>query len=270
MLRSKPYRCVLSTALAIAAACAYAAAGDTPVAPAGESMRVEVVSVTGMAQKLVVSDGQKTWKPVRIGDKLGEQTVIRTGFRSRVVLKFADRGEVVVRNATKMGIGEFRNPGGKIRARLGLKYGVVRASVDSSRGPQDWKIKTPVSTLSIRGTSGEIGYGSDSGMGLHSTSGKWNIASGVRQRNIRPTEVIGTRSLSGGAGTLAQPIEVARLQRELTSVPLAQGLSRSEKKILKNQDSSNTLLGPVTGNLDRLRRRNAVIRLATIGAGMKD
>ena len=120
-----------------------------PAAP--DAGKVTVVSVSGSAQKFVAANGKK-WLPLKAGDALAELTLIRTGFGAKVVLRFADRSEVVVNNGTKMGIGEFRTKGEQTKTRLGLKYGTIRASVDTSKGPQDFQVRTPVATLSVRGT----------------------------------------------------------------------------------------------------------------------
>ena len=185
-----------------------AVAQEAQAPPPGEAMQVTVVSVDGQVEKLVAGGpaDRQQWEPVKAGDKLDERTVIRTGFRSKAVLRFDDRGEVVVNNATKMGIAEFRRQGNLTNARLGLKYGTMRASVDASRGPNDVRVSTPVATLSIRGTGGEIGHSADRGLGLLGFEGVWRVASGDRTRDISPGEETDT--------LLTPPIDLAKFARE--------------------------------------------------------
>jgi hypothetical protein len=122
--------------------------------PAGEvAIKATVVSVSGVAHKrsMAVADGK--WEPLKTGDVLGGQTLLRTGLGTTVVLNFADRGRVTVRSGTKIGIGELKQTGRKMKARLGLKYGTIRASVDPGAGPNDLRISSAVATLSVRGTA---------------------------------------------------------------------------------------------------------------------
>ncbi len=222
--------------------------------------QITVLSVEGRAQKLVASDGKNTWQPIKAGEKLSEQTVIRTGFRSSVVLRFADRGEVTVRNATKMGIGEFRKSGDSVRTRLGLKYGAVRASVDSSRGPNDWQVRTPVATLSVRGTSGDVAYSGDGGARCKGSAGRWSMKTGSRSRIIRPTEMSST--LVSGGGGLTRSINIFKQARDMQMGDTFGGLSRPEKKTLVNHGTGPSVLGAVK----RKARRRFGNRPARLGS----
>ena len=137
-----------------------------------------VVSVTGVAQKRSAADAEEKWEAIKAGDELDEMTIIRTGLGSEVVLKFSDRGDATIRNATKIGIKEFSKQGQHVKAELGLKYGTMRAQVDSTKGTNDFKVVMPVATLSVRGTGGSMGYSGDFGMNMNSTQGPWNVTNG--------------------------------------------------------------------------------------------
>ena len=147
-------------------------------------LKATVVSVEGIAQKRLASDPKGRWETIEVGDVLGELTLIRTGLGTKVVLKFADRGNVTVKSATKIGIGEFRKRGELVTMRVGLKYGAMRARVDSARGPNDFRVKTPVATLSVRGSGGRFGF-SEMGLGAHSTEHTWRVfGQGNRVMNL--------------------------------------------------------------------------------------
>lgn len=139
-----------------------------------DSLKVKVISVKRVVQKWLSSDPKAGWKPVKKGDDLDEGTLIRTGLGGEVVLRFADRGNFKVKSGTKGGIAEFRKQGNFTKARLGLKYGSMRARVDSSRGPNDFQIKTPVATLSIQGTAGTVTYNEN--LSVHSTQRTWRVS----------------------------------------------------------------------------------------------
>jgi len=220
----------------------YALGQDTPAAtkPAAApeeagAMQVTVVSVTGQVRKLVPGvEGQKDrWVPVKAGEKLGELTVIHTGFRSKAVLRFADRGEVTVHRGTKVGIAEFRKQGNMVKTRLGLKYGMMRAKVDSSRGPNDMQVRTAVATLSVRGTALVIGN-SERGLGLRMQEGSGRAGAGNRTRNVVAGEFTDTQ--------LTPPIVVAK-QRFHTALGDFFGLSRTERRSLINNTPT---LNPTT------------------------
>jgi len=201
-------------------------AGSRPAAAPeeGRAMTATVLSVAGQVERLVPGgDGRKDkWVPVKVGEKLDELTVIHTGFRSKAVLRFADRGEVTINRGTKVGIGEFRKRGNMVRTRLGLKYGMMRAKVDSSRGPTDMQVRTAVATLSVRGTQGLIGS-TERGLGLRSQEHQWRVASGNRTRNVVAGEFTDTR--------LTPPILFVQ-QRFNTPLGDFFGLSRTERRSL--------------------------------------
>jgi hypothetical protein len=121
--------------------------------PAAGGAKARALSVTGQAQKSVAAaDGTLRWEPLREGDELSERTIIRTGLDSGVLLDLAGRGQVRVGSATKIGISELRVEGSLAKTQLGLKYGTVRAEVDSRTGPADFRVTTPTATLSVRGS----------------------------------------------------------------------------------------------------------------------
>ncbi len=148
-------------------------------------LKVTVVSVTGVAHCRLAADDKGGWRQIKAGDSLDELTIIRTGLGAKVVLRFSDRGDATVRSATKIGIREFRKRGKHVTTRLGLKYGSMRAKVDSSRGTNDFRVKMAVATLSVRGTGGNFGFFGDFGMGMNSTDGKWNAGNtGGRDKDV--------------------------------------------------------------------------------------
>jgi len=200
-------------------------------AKAPDTIHATVVSVSGPAQKLVATNGRK-WQKLRAGEKLGELTVVRTGLGAKVVLKFADRGEIVVNNATKIGIRELRKRGQEVKADVGLKYGTMRASVESGRGKNDFRISTPVATLSVRGSSADVGFMADSSRMLDAKAGLWRVLrklalaqaqEGAAERLIRAGEVANSSPET--------PITIA-LQQRASQVYDSFGVTMVEQKTL--------------------------------------
>jgi hypothetical protein len=192
---------LISAMILSAAATAFAQTSQ----PSGND--VTVVSVSGSAEKLSSAAGGETWQPLQQGETFGEQTILRTGFGAKVVLKFSDSSEVVINNATKVGVAQYRRGAGSgSTTRLGLKYGTMHASVDSSQGPADFQVSTPVATLSVRGTAGGIGFTGDFGLALSGDHGTWHVvapggshnvgAGEATDGNLTPSTVLSALNLS--------------------------------------------------------------------------
>jgi len=145
---------------------------------------VTVESVEGPAQYRVTSKGKDKWVAVKKGDKLSELTVIRTGFGGKVVLHLRDDTRVTVLGGTKMGIRRFRQEGKLTRTRVGLGYGAIRAKIDSTRNPNDFKVEVHDTTLAVTGTAGYIGWAFDAGLILHSTEHTWLVSNKKGSKHV--------------------------------------------------------------------------------------
>ncbi len=227
--------------LALAASLATAATGGNAETQPASVEKVTVVSVTGPAEKLIASASEPTWQPIQAGEQLDEMTVIRTGLRAKVVLRFADRGEVVIERATKTGISEFRRQGGTARTSLGLKYGSMRVHVERARGPQDFEVTTPVATMSVRGTDGHIRFAGDMGLLLDGESGTWQVIAGSRRRQV-------------GAGdstdsNLTKTGDIKQRRRYTPMGDTSGGLSKSELTRLRKHTGGRQVFGLVRESL---------------------
>ena len=159
-------------------------------APKPAPLKATVVSVSGIAEKRLGSDPKSKWEPIKAGEVLGPLTVIRTGLGAKVGLRFTDRGTLTVKSGTKVGISDFQKEGRLVRTRLGLKYGSIRTRVDGSRGPNDFKVTTPVATLSIRGSGGDTAFSGDMGFGHGTHTGRFGVRSqNGRSMNVRPGQM---------------------------------------------------------------------------------
>jgi len=224
---------------------AQSTAVPAPAAPKGDAaakaaespapMKVTVVSVTGAAEKMTLVDGKGKWEPLKAGEQLDELTVIRTGLSTTVALKFEDRAEVTINNATKIGIGQCRRQGAAVKAQLGLKYGSVHADVEKARGPTDFKIATPVAVASVRGTSGNLGFSGDLGLKMEGNSGTWALASGTRSIHINPGEWTNS--------DFTAPIELRQEQRDPHMGDVFGGLTFDEQRNLRDNGGGRGILG---------------------------
>jgi hypothetical protein len=136
---------------------------------------VTVESVTGSASKCNTVEGTNNWTPVKAGDKLNELMLIRTGLGSEVVLVFEDRAKFTVKSASKIGIAAVRKSDGVYQAQLGLKYGAMKASIDRSKGENDFRVATPVGALAVKGSRANFAFNTDRGFGIHSNQSVWHV-----------------------------------------------------------------------------------------------
>lgn len=188
--------CAASAALAQTAATQPASAapaassGQTPAAaaPAAADVVVTIVSTKGPAEKGVLAEGQMKWSPLKAGDVLNELCFIRTGYGAEVVIQLGDRGQVTINSVTKMGVGQFRKEGNLAKASLGLKYGTFNAKVDHSQGPNDFRVATPTSVLSVRGSRFDGGHFGDEGSRGRSHESPLTLVTAGGSRTVNPGE----------------------------------------------------------------------------------
>jgi len=246
---------LLAAALGLAMAPALAAppAAKKPAKPKpAQTLKATVVSVSGPAQRLVIGEGKKKYQPLKAGDELGPLTVIRTGLGAKVVLKFEDRGKFTINNATKIGIAELRKKGDLATARLGLKYGTLRASVEGGRGRNDFRIATPVATLSVRGSEADVGSMGDSTNLLDADSGDWTVGQdkvvNPGDGTTPPTTTPGTRTVTGGEkATTGNQMPIIILVQDLvgdSTVTDSFGTTGSENQSLGNNNTGQRGTGP--------------------------
>ncbi len=193
-------------------------------------MVVTVKEVSGTARRLVVGKDDKKWVALKIGDKLDEMTIICTGFRTKVVLTFADNSVVTIERATKMGIKEFRKEGKVTKTTLGLKYGSMRPTVKKAAGPNNFRVVMPTATAAARGSKLWVAYSGDFGSEMKCFSGKWNVKKGRNRRNLVKGE--------GTNNKLLASIKI--LKKKFTPVvgDVTGGLSRKEIKFMVNHGAT--------------------------------
>jgi hypothetical protein len=193
--------------------------------PKAETLTAKVVSVAGPAQKMVAGKDKK-WSKLVKDEQLGSNTLIRTGLGAKVVLDLAGRGEVVINNVTKVGLSDLAKRGKAARAKIGLKYGTIRAAVDAAEGPSEVQVKTPVATLSVRGSIANCGALAGTSKIIGVVKGKWQAATGAGTRAK-------TLVLKAGQGTTGQATPFLSLLMAQRDPGIGgAGLSPLEKQIL--------------------------------------
>jgi hypothetical protein len=95
---------------------------------------------------------------------ISEGASLMTGFESEATIRFADDSKVQVRELSKVKIDKMEMKKGSVNTRLELGVGNVRANVSKRQDTTtDFEVKTPMATVSVRGTDKEIWSYSDTG-----------------------------------------------------------------------------------------------------------
>ena len=136
------------------------------------------------------------WQNAKVGDRLPVEADIRTGLRASCRLEFNENSSVVdVQPLTTMRIGEYEKVGEKIRTRLYLQQGTLRADVERVRFQSDFAIVSLEVTLAVRGTEGiELKRHLDTGSHCKLLNSGRLLAinnKNGRSRKIRPGDKIG-------------------------------------------------------------------------------
>ena len=100
----------------------------------------------------VKAPGATKWVTAVEGQTLAASATLSTGFDSSVVVAI-DKTTIQVKPLTRMTIDKLIAEGGTVKTSTFLRVGNVSASVKSAEGvKQDFKVQSPFSTASVRGT----------------------------------------------------------------------------------------------------------------------
>jgi hypothetical protein len=118
----------------------------------------------------------RPWQAVAAGDQLPLGATISTGFRSEALLQIGS-ATLEVKALTRMRLDELVEREGLVETELFLRVGRVRAEVRPREGlQQEFRLKSPVSTAAVRGTSFDF-----DGVNLQVLTGLVNLANNYGQ-----------------------------------------------------------------------------------------
>lgn len=125
--------------------------------------------------------GSKSWSPAVEGQILSPAAVLSTGFDSSVVVAI-DKTTIQVKPLTRLTIDKLVEESGTVKTSTFLRVGSVSTSVKSAAGvKQDFKIQSPYSTASVRGTEFDF-----DGLKLKVREGLVAFILGRPQREFQP------------------------------------------------------------------------------------
>lgn len=107
-----------------------------------------IESISGRVQ---ISKGSG-WITAKNGDVIPPGAVISTGFKSTCVLNTGD-AEITVAQLTRLTLEELVEQNDTVSTTLFLNGGKINTSVSRERVRQDFTVRSPIATASVRGTS---------------------------------------------------------------------------------------------------------------------
>jgi len=113
----------------------------------------QTARVVRLSGKVEVLRPQGAWAAAVAGEEFPLGTTVSTGYRSQAVLAVGP-SEVTVLALTRLTVQELLQTSTGVTTTLSLDTGKVRAEVKSAPGQTaDFKLRSPVSTAAVRGTS---------------------------------------------------------------------------------------------------------------------
>jgi hypothetical protein len=104
----------------------------------------------------IKSAGKSAFVTARAGDKVAQDTIISTGFKSTAVIEVGS-SVITVRPLTRLSLSEIQSSSGTETTSVGLQTGRVRVDVKPPAGTKaNFTVQGPNATASVRGTSFEF------------------------------------------------------------------------------------------------------------------
>ncbi len=114
------------------------------------SLLVTITGIQGLVQ--VRTEEGQDWQPAKVGMQLNEGAEFRTGPRSAVRFVIPPDQTITLDRLGTMKVLEAIQQQGKVTTDLGLKYGRARYDIEKAGVEHASTIRSPGSTLAIRGT----------------------------------------------------------------------------------------------------------------------
>jgi hypothetical protein len=140
--------------------CAAAHARET--APEPRTLQAIFLDVEGKVRWR--ADEQSAWREAKVNDLVGEGAEVRTGLRSRATLRVGRNASILIDAGTSFELPQLEQDGQTLRTLASVKTGRVDFKVDKVGYANDFKVATPQTTLSVRGTGFAVNTGSLNGV----------------------------------------------------------------------------------------------------------
>lgn len=204
---------VISVVLIALPACVLNETWLFSVAFAADGPVARITAMTGDVTCKTDDGGE--WKKASVTEPLFEGAYLMTAFESSCDLEFSDGSKMAVKELSKIQINKYSTGLKTVDTQLSLYNGSVRATVHKDVDVNtQFKVKTPVSTISVRGTEKEIDSYPGFGTQVRTISGIVEVQNNLGQSvTIQKDENTDVR----GAGNEA-PVTLATLFKEAARI----------------------------------------------------
>lgn len=211
--------------------------------------------LSGLKGKVEIKAAQGDWTPATDGMKVDIRAILSTGFDSTATITI-EKSKIVVKPLTRLTIDKLvEQSAGSVAASMFLRVGAVQASVKATvpGTPQDFKVKSPYSTASVRGT--EFSF---DGLHLVVSEGVVRLIPGRPERDTQPAEGGGEApatsdgegdsfagALNVGAADPGAAVDVS--QNQQAAVIITRVLDTGEPPTASGSASGGSTSGGTTG-----------------------
>jgi hypothetical protein len=165
-------------------------------------MRVVITEVVGIAR--VRDDPSQPWRPATAGMELSEGAEIHTGVRSRVGVKLGDDQAFTIDRLGVTQLLRAKLVGGVNSTDVAVKYGKVRYEVEAAGREHEAVVRSPSSTLAVRGTVFELYDQPPFTTQAISYEGRVMVRNARRQTSIGTRGVVRTVRIDGDKDSAAE------------------------------------------------------------------
>ena len=226
---------------------------------AAQALQAIVMDVQGKARWRAGPDAE--WHEAKVNDLLDPGAEVRTGLRSRVTMRVGRNATVLVDSGTSFSLSELVAEGQTLRTTAAVKTGRVDFKVDKVGFANDFKVVTPQTTLSVRGTGFSLATGALNGFEI--SGARTNAMNAIELRYA----VDNARFfLSGNAQSTSQRQEPAQ-NAWLNTVgpPPIVGLLANNQQLV--QQVAQGTAGNAPTNPQQFQQQNAAESNGAAGAG---
>lgn len=142
---------IVGPALCLALEAPANSAPATGPAAGVEQMKIVIAEVKGLVQ--VRADENAAWQAAKVGMELDAGAEFRTGPRSSVTCQIPPDQTLVLDRLGTVKIAEAIKSGNKIKTDMIMKYGRTSYDIETAGAEHESTIRSPSSTLAVRGTS---------------------------------------------------------------------------------------------------------------------
>jgi len=244
------YLCILLLALAsVAGPANYAAAN-------GFSATIKAIE----GDVTVKMDDKSEWIKASVGQVMNENSYLMTAFESDCDIEFVDKSVMKIKELSKIQINKFSNELKKVDAQVTLYNGSVRAKVhkDVDKNTQ-FQVKTPVSTIAVRGTEKEITTQPGFGTQVNTISGIVEVSNNLGQK-VTVTQNQQTSVAADGS----KPVTIVEGIKEQVLADI-KSESMTKEEIVTVKEFTKPIVVPITAVKEQIDVENTIKKVQTMG-----